>query len=351
MPIPRSAVLVAVFVVLATLLLAGTPQRAASGAAAPDPEETVSALRRDAAKARKDLEKATKDLEKRKTDLKASKVKLQETLQQLGTAEAALNRIREPLAQLANASYQQPASGSMAIFGNGSSQQALRSAADLTHLANAQDRIVDRAAELHAQRTKLSTTAQDLQSKNAVDQAKVLAQIDGLKAKSLQLTKSLTKTLKNLDVSRDRRLALSCDEALIEDARKYPNGLIPNKYLCELPQSGERLRADAAIGFFKLNAAYKARFGSNMCITDSYRSLADQQRVYYQRPGFAAIPGRSNHGLGQALDLCGGIQNQGSVQFNWLRANSTKYGWFHPSWAYSSPFEPWHWEFGQESYG
>ena len=77
--------------------------------------------------------------------------------------------------------------------------------------------------------------------------------------------------------------------------------------------------------------------------------LAEQRSIYYQRPGFAAIPGRSNHGLGQALDLCGGIQSQGTTQFNWLEANSRKYGWFHPAWAYSSPFEPWHWEFGTEA--
>jgi LAS superfamily LD-carboxypeptidase LdcB len=105
------------------------------------------------------------------------------------------------------------------------------------------------------------------------------------------------------------------------------------------------LRADAALAFYKLNAAYKKRFKQNMCLTDSYRSLADQQRIYSQRPGMAAVPGRSNHGLGTAIDICGGVQNQGSTPFNWLLANSLKYGWFHPQWAYSSPFEPWHWEF------
>jgi LAS superfamily LD-carboxypeptidase LdcB len=63
----------------------------------------------------------------------------------------------------------------------------------------------------------------------------------------------------------------------------------------------------------------------------------------------AAVPGHSNHGYGTAVDLCGGVQNQGSAQFNWLRANSRKYEWFHPSWAYSSPFEPWHWEYTKEN--
>jgi hypothetical protein len=86
-----------------------------------------------------------------------------------------------------------------------------------------------------------------------------------------------------------------------------------------------------------------------MCVKSSYRPLREQQKLYYQKPGMAAVPGRSNHGLGQALDLCDGVQSQGSVTFNWMRSNSQTYGWFHPSWAYSSPFEPWHWEYGTES--
>jgi hypothetical protein len=34
-----------------------------------------------------------------------------------------------------------------------------------------------------------------------------------------------------------------------------------------------------------------------------------------------------------------------SAEFNWLEKNGKRYGWFHPDWAYSSPFEPWHWEY------
>lgn len=82
-----------------------------------------------------------------------------------------------------------------------------------------------------------------------------------------------------------------------------------------------------------------------MCVTDSYRSLGEQQAVFYRRPGFAAVPGRSNHGLGLAVDLCGGVDRFRSPQFNWLEANGKRFGWIHPEWAYSSPFEPWHWEY------
>ncbi|MEU5882818.1 D-alanyl-D-alanine carboxypeptidase family protein [Spirillospora sp. NPDC047279] len=311
--------------------------------------DPIEALRRQATEARTQLEKATKQMEGRKRDLARSQDKLRVTLKDLGKAEAELNRIREPLARLANASYQQPgAAGSMAIFGGGDLNDALRATADVTHLANGQDALVKKADELQSRRQQLSSTAQDLQSKNAVEQTRLQQEIDGLRNKSTQLTKDLTATLNRMSIGRDRRLELGCDKSLAANARKFPNGLIPSKYLCPLPQKGEQLRADAALGFYKLNAAYKRRFGRDMCVTDSYRSLANQNRVYAQRPGFAAVPGTSNHGKGQAVDLCGGVQNSGSLQFNWLEANAGKYGWRHPAWAYSNPFEPWHWEYGTE---
>lgn len=350
MPAPRSGALIAIFLAVTSLALTGAPQGfVAPGFAAPG-GDGVEALQRQASKARSDLEKATKQWEGRKKQLVQSQAQLRATLRELGGAEAELNRLREPLARLANASYQQPGSaGSMAIFGGGSSDDALRTAADVTAMANGQDALIKQATELQKRRAKLTSTAQDLQSRNAVEEAKLQQQVEGLKQRSTDLTRQLTNMLNRMRADRDKRLTLGCDKGLAADAKKFPNGLIPARYLCPLPQKGMMLRADAALAFYKLNAAYKKHFGRDMCVTSSYRSLANQQRIYNERPGFAAIPGRSNHGLGQAVDLCGGIQNQGSVPFNWLRANSQTYGWFHPSWAYSSPFEPWHWEFGTEA--
>jgi LAS superfamily LD-carboxypeptidase LdcB len=330
---------IAVFV----LLVAGAPRAAAALDADSD---TIGSLRRAADKARAELGSATKKWESRKKDLVSSQAKLEGTLKSLGAADAQLNRIRGPLATLANAAYQEPgAAGSMAIFGDGSADEALRSAADTSHLANSQYTLVQQAARLRQQHDQLTASAQELESKNAVEQAGLQQQIDGIKRRSAELTHQLTAALDRMHATRDQRLEVGCSVGLVADARKYPNGLIPSQYLCKLPQKGRLLRADAARTFFKLNAAYNRRFGHDMCITDSYRSLAEQQRVYANRPGFAAVPGTSNHGLGTALDFCDGVQSQGSLQFNWLRANSLTYGWFHPSWAYSNPFEPWHWEY------
>jgi D-alanyl-D-alanine carboxypeptidase len=340
---PRSVTAIAVLVSLVAL----APKASAAG---DTDRDDIGSLRRAADKARAELEGATKKWERRKRDLVQSRQKLQSTLQDLGAADVRLNRIRSPLAGLANAAYQGPgAAGSMVIFGDGSADEALRSAADTSHLADNQNTLVREAATLRQQHDWLTASAQDLESRNAVEQAGLQRQIDSIKHRSAQLTQQLTAALDRIGADRDQRFEIGCSVDLVADARKFPNGLIPARYLCKLPQ-GALLRADAARTFFKLNTAYKKRFGRDMCITSSYRGLAEQQSIYASRPGFAAVPGRSNHGLGTALDLCGGVQNQGSLQFNWLRANSQAYGWFHPSWAYSSPFEPWHWEYKTSKY-
>ncbi|ACY96489.1 MULTISPECIES: M15 family metallopeptidase [Thermomonospora] len=349
MLIQRSAALGAAFLVVTLLAVLCAPQGWVPAAAARSATDPVERLRREADKAREDLEKATKKWESGKKELAKSQEKLRRTLQELGKAEAELNRIRAPLAQLANTVYQNPGStGMLGLLNGGDSMASLRMTADLAHIAMGQQKLIQRADELQERYEKLASTAQELQSRNAVEQTRLQQQIQALKQRSAELTAQLTAMLDQLDVSRERRLLLSCPEDLVADARRYPNGLIPSKYLCPLPQKGEYLRADAARAFYQLNTAYRKRFGRDICVTDSYRSLSEQQQIYYRRPGFAAIPGRSNHGLGTAVDLCGGVQISGSVQFNWMEANSRKYGWFHPSWAYSNPFEPWHWEFGSE---
>ncbi|OLT13135.1 hypothetical protein BJF79_21290 [Actinomadura sp. CNU-125] len=127
---------------------------------------------------------------------------------------------------------------------------------------------------------------------------------------------------------------------------EYSNGRIPDEDLCPLPQEDESLRADAAAAFYKLNAAYHEEFGEEMCVRSSYRSYDRQEELYESMPaGMAAAPGNSNHGLGLAADLCGGVEEEDTPEFEWLEDNAGEYGWIHPDWAYSNPYEPWHWEF------
>jgi len=132
-------------------------------------------------------------------------------------------------------------------------------------------------------------------------------------------------------------------EGEVTDAQ---NGLIEVATLCELPQPGELLRTDAAAAWWELSIAYKRDFGSYPCVTDSYRNLDEQYAVAAAKPGLAAAPGKSNHGLAVALDLCGGIQSgAGSPAFDWMQDNAPAFGWENPEWAQTSLYEPWHWEY------
>lgn len=134
-----------------------------------------------------------------------------------------------------------------------------------------------------------------------------------------------------------------------DDAGTYPNGTIPTSGLCPLWSApGESLRPKAAAAFNALSKAYAAQTGTPICVTDSYRSLSEQYAVKASRGQWAATPGTSRHGLGLALDLCGGINSFGTPQHLWMRQNAPLYGWYHPDWAEpGGPLpEPWHWEFG-----
>ena len=126
------------------------------------------------------------------------------------------------------------------------------------------------------------------------------------------------------------------------------NGFLSPATLCPLAAGGgHRLRTDAARAFDRLSAAYAASVGKRLCITDSYRSYAAQVDVFKRKPRLAATPGRSQHGWGLAVDLCGGVQVFGSAAHEWMRANAGQFGWTHPRWAQQggSKPEPWHWEY------
>jgi peptidoglycan DL-endopeptidase CwlO len=125
----------------------------------------------------------------------------------------------------------------------------------------------------------------------------------------------------------------------------YADGFIPSSQLCAIVGGG-RLRPDAAAAFDAMSAAYARVFGSNLCVSDSYRSYSQQLRVFRQRPSLAAVPGTSNHGWGLAVDLGCGVQYSRSAQYRWMVENAARFGWVHPAWAFHDPFEPWHWEFG-----
>ncbi|MCG5219494.1 M15 family metallopeptidase [Streptosporangium sp. KLBMP 9127] len=305
-------------------------------------------LRKEAEIAARDLEEASKALKKRQKQLSDADKELNSKLQELRNADQALGQVRKPLSDMVELLYQQAGAGEIAPFASGQSDGAtLRAMGSMEQLVAARNQVVADTGRLQGERERLAAEAQELRSGKLLGEAQVAVEIDILRKRSDKIVKSLTKAMVKLGIKIDKvgRAALGCDPTKVKSADKFPNGLIPTEYLCPLQQKGQELRADAAIAFVSLSEAYRRRFGKQICVTDSYRSLANQQSVYYRRPGFAAVPGRSNHGLGMAVDLCGGVERFRSAEFNWLEANSKRFGWIHPEWAYSNPFEPWHWEY------
>jgi hypothetical protein len=204
-----------------------------------------------------------------------------------------------------------------------------------------------RAAAATARADQAVTTLKDLQSQARLASAQ-------LRVQQARLTGTA-------DLTAQQRANLAAAEAIVKAAgattpgrckglstKGYANGLIPEAALCPLwGAPGQRLRADAAAAEERLSRAYAAQFGTPLCITDSYRTLAAQVKVYAEKPGLAAHPGTSNHGWGTALDLCGGIESFGTAQHAWMLAHAPMFGWFHPAWAEptGSKPEPWHWEY------
>ncbi len=145
----------------------------------------------------------------------------------------------------------------------------------------------------------------------------------------------------------------AADEAAKKAAEKasldgYANGRIPSSALCALSfDSSALLRCDAAEAMDQLDAAYKAQFGSDLTITDSYRSYAAQVACRRTKGSLCAVPGTSNHGLGVAVDFGGTAHTFGTVAHKWLEVHAAEFGWHLPDWAQAggSKPEPWHWEY------
>lgn len=138
---------------------------------------------------------------------------------------------------------------------------------------------------------------------------------------------------------------------LAADARSldgYSNGLVPAAALCSPAFSlSSRLRCDAAEMLDGLNQAYRARFGRDLSVTDSYRTLSGQIACRETKGYLCANPGTSNHGMGLAVDLGGPEARLGTAEHQWMLNHVAEYGWNKPNWSLptGSKPEPWHFEF------
>jgi len=221
------------------------------------------------------------------------------------------------------------------------SQQAAGAAVDAASARDDADQaLADQRAALGQAQAALSGTRSDL------DKAK--ERQNALQAAQLLAAASRGVAASGSGAATGNRVTGAIGSCAGGDVGHYANGQIPVGSLCPLTTApGHHLRADAAYAFDRLSNSFAQRFGTPICVTDSYRSLAAQIDVFARKPGLAARPGTSNHGWGTATDLCGGIQSFSTAQHHWMQVNAPLYGWFHPAWAEPSGSkpEPWHWEF------
>lgn len=342
---PPGALLAVLYTVIAALVLGPVGQTAAAPLVAPAVANDLGDLEEQADEAREELEEATDDYTGREDDLVEAQEELVTTLHTLQQSEVRLSEMREPLAELAATLYKQPEAGTLGLLTSDSLGTDIEAEMYLYKVSEDRDSVLDEANELYDGQGELTSSAQELQSTTQLERVELEEELEALRDLSEETTEELYAELEARGLSVDAYIAgVECDPSAAASAEGAPNGLLPEDSLCDVG-GGDLLRADAAVDFLGLNERYQEAFGTEICITSAYRDLPNQHRVYAQRPGFAAVPGSSNHGLGLALDLCGGVQNYQSEQWNWVEANGAEFGWHHPDWAKSSPFEPWHWEY------
>lgn len=127
----------------------------------------------------------------------------------------------------------------------------------------------------------------------------------------------------------------------------YANGQIPREVLCEVSFApGHYLQCDAAADLAALNEAYRAEWGVDLSVTDSYRTLEGQELCVETKGSMCATVGTSNHGWAAAVDLGGGIETFDGAQHAWMVEHAGEFGWYLPRWAQADGSKPeaWHWQ-------
>jgi len=220
-----------------------------------------------------------------------------------------------------------------------------RLSAELTAAAERlmQARAVEAAEALAAAQAKALRDARDAEARRALAAATAAAaQAQAAAAATVSSSGAGTST------GTGAGLSTGTGGCLPASTHGEANGFLSDASLCPLDFLGEhRLRTDAAGAMNALNRAKVAETGTPLCITDSYRSYLEQVDVFRRKPGLAATPGRSQHGWGMAVDLCGGVEDFSSEAHRWMQINAPQFGWNHPAWAQAGGSRPeaWHWEY------
>ncbi|AMM19953.1 hypothetical protein AX769_07015 [Frondihabitans sp. PAMC 28766] len=145
----------------------------------------------------------------------------------------------------------------------------------------------------------------------------------------------------------------------------FTNGNIPTSRLAPVAD-GSHVRADAAVAYNSMAAAFQSAFHKPLSVTQGYRPLKQQLSIFESRytphknkvagsvfwaglywtlnkgQSVAAAPGTSVHGWALAIDFSSGVQTAGSAQKKWADKNGPTFGWFPIGNSFG---EAWHFEF------
>lgn len=345
----RSAVRAAATAVLVVTALAVVPPPATAAGAASE----LSSLRAEAKAASASLTAGTRRLEAERAALAGTRRRAAAARRAAEQAEREVAGTRARLAVVVAAAYRQPAPDDVVLaFGSSGAglRDALTARADLDHVRGKEQDLLRTATASRVRARSLVRGAAQLEQEATRRERAVARRVAALQAQASRAQQRLQRAADRLAKAQAARLAAQQRAARARRAAGAacagggtggaPNGFLPAVALCPVG-GGQRLRADAAAAFLRMDAE------RDLCITDSYRSYPEQVSVYRRKPGLAAVPGTSNHGLGIALDLGCGAERFGSDTYRWLKANAPRFGWVHPSWAEpgGSMPEPWHWEY------
>jgi hypothetical protein len=229
------------------------------------------------------------------------------------------------------------------------------------------DPAADNAAILDVAPTVVDEVRQTLPQVNIDDKTveTLLQAVDQLAASTTEISAAVVATRVASELQAAQEAAVAAQAAAVDAAARawkerlardvrsldgYSNGKIPLSALCSPAFNlNVHLRCDAAEMLDALNRAYTAKFGTNLQITDSYRSLEGQIACTAIHGFMCAEPGTSKHGLGLAVDLGGPASRYGTPEHTWLLEHIEAYGWYKPAWSRPDGFKPeaWHFEFSQ----
>jgi hypothetical protein len=200
---------------------------------------------------------------------------------------------------------------------------------------------VDDAVRARLQEALTATAA----AADAADDSLAGADLAELERAALDLSTSRSEVVLATDTLSAAQDAVTCPAP--DQTWSPDSGKVPSSALAPIPWAPEHfVRADVLDGLVGLDAAYRKAFGMHLTINSSYRSYEAQASIYDPSSPIAAPPGCSNHGLGLAVDIGGGVEAFDTKQYNWLKLHAKAYGWVHP--AFAEPDgrvpEPWHWE-------